>query len=244
LNTTSLRTAAAAIALLLAPAAFAALPFGSLSFVEPTGTAGPDDVIDVRLRFTLDMNSAPLQLVPGDLSGFVPEDLPTEGRTYDTATDSWVVRPFEHVTGANLNVYFSCNDTFTNGCNGAGHVYTYDFHFNDSAARPSAIGRSSLVLLPGESFEYVFATFTPPVGGAPAGDYAFYDSGLTLEFTGTGADGNFMYTQGITLGNTCAGGAHSECAFTRTITAVPEPQAWLLMALGLVGVAGVARRRA
>lgn len=239
----ALRIGAALAALTLAPAAFAALPFGTLSFVEPTGTVGPDEVIDVRLRFTLDMNSTALQLVPGDLSAFPPEDLPTEGLFYNPATQQQEQRTFAEVTGAHLNVFFSCSDTFTNNCNGANAVYTYGWHYDGTPQRPSAIGLSSLVLQPGESFEYVFVTFTPRAGGAPQGTYAFYGTGLTLSFTGVDAGGDPLYTNGVDLGTTCSGGQSAECAFTRTVTAVPEPQAWLLMGLGLAALVPLARRR-
>lgn len=239
----ALRATAVAAAVLLAPAAFAALPFGSLSFVEPTGTVGPTDVIDVRLRFTLGMESTPLLLAPGDLSGFQPEDLPTEGEFYNPLTQQYEARPFAQLTDASLNVWFSCSDTFTNNCNGTPRVYTYNWHYNGTPDRPSAIGMNTLSLQPGDSFEYVFVTFTPRAGGAPAGHYAFYGSGLSLSFNGVDDDGNFLYTNGVDLGFTCSNGQNPDCAFTRTVVAVPEPQTWLMLGLGLAALAPLARRR-
>jgi hypothetical protein len=244
----SIRTVLAALAVAslacTAPAALAALPSGTLAFVVPDGEVGPQDSIDVRVRFTLGQNAPALVFAPGDLGGFDPADIPTVGSFYDPLQQQYVERPFADVQGARLNTFFSCNDTFTGNCNSdPARAYDYDFHLDDTPARPSAVFKDTLTLMPGASFEYVFATFTPRGAGAPVGTYSYFNTGLTLEFYGVDGDGNFLVASGVELGTTCPLGPDPACAFTRTVTAVPEPQQWLLLALGLAGLAPLLRRR-
>jgi hypothetical protein len=234
---------AAALAALGAGApAHAALPFGTLEFSQRVGTALNTETIDVWMRLTLDPDSAPLTFSSNPLTGFDPDDLPTEGQYFNPDTQESETRAVAEITGAYLNTFFRCDDTFSGGCNGDTSNYSYSFFLTSQPGMPALNFRDSFELAPGASFEYVFAQFTPAPGGATPGTYFFYGTGATLNFWAYDADGNFLDTPSHDIGTTCGGGATADCAFTRVVE-VPEPATWGLMALGLLGVAGVARRR-
>jgi hypothetical protein len=235
--------ARAAVIGLAAPlSAQAALPFGALDFVQRVATVLPTDIIEVRMRLTLDPASPPLLFSSDPLTGFAPEDLPTEGQFFNPDTQQNETRPVASISGAYLNTYFGCSDTFTGGCNGNVSNYSYQFFLSSQPGSPSINFRDSFDLAPGASYEYVFATFTPAVGGAAPGTYLFYSTGVTLNFRAFDAAGNFLSTPSRDIGYTCAGGNTPECAFTRVVE-VPEPATWGLLGLGLFVVGGAAARR-
>ena len=89
--------AAAAAACLLPLAARAELPRGSLSFVVPTATVAPDEVIDVAMRLQLDADSAPLVFSSDPLAGFDAADLPTQGNWFDPVTGVPELRDFASI---------------------------------------------------------------------------------------------------------------------------------------------------
>ncbi len=65
--------------------------------------------------------------------------------------------------------------------------------------------------------------------------------GLGLRVRGLSASGSNLEAD-IFDATTCSGGG--ACSFTRTVTAVPEPGTWAMMAVGVaVGVAVLAGRR-
>lgn len=232
----------AAAALCAGQPARAALPYGTLEFVQRLGTVPNTETIDVWVRLTIDPASSPLNFSSNPLTGFDAADLPTEGQFFDPDTQQWETRAVAEITGAYLNTYFVCSDTFTGGCNASTTNYSYSFFLTSLPGMPSLNFRDSFALAPGESFEYVFAQFTPASGGASPGTYYFYGTGATLNFVAYDIAGNFLETQGHDIAATCAGGATEACAFTR-IVEVPEPSTWGLMGLGLLTVAGAARRR-
>jgi len=249
------RLLAASAATLFATASWAALPTGTLQYITPTGTVGANEQIDVWVRFTLDANSAPLNFSTdaqtGVVTGFAAADLPTQGTYFDAALGQTVTADFAQITGAGLNTVFYCTDTFTGACNGNTTNYTFNFFTASQPGMPSINFATSFNLAPGQSTDYVFGQFTPAAGGAAAGTYKLYNTGLFLYFTGVDADGHSLYYAdyfGSTgpntlLGQTCPGGNSDSCAFIRTVTAVPEPSTYGLMALGLAGVGLVKRRR-
>jgi hypothetical protein len=220
----------------------AALPTVSMSFSQQSGTVSATEVIDVWVTLTVDAGSSPLVFdssLPAPF-GFDAADLPVQGNHNDGATYGVEPVDFASYTAALTNTAYGCSGTFTNVCDAG--AYRFDFHLDSEPGRPSFNFLRALSLQPGKSFNYLFGSFTPVGGAAPAGIYTFYSSFADLEFDGFDADGHAMYAA-VGLGSTCADGESAACAFTRTVTAVPEPQTYALMGLGLLGIGFAARRR-
>ncbi len=240
---TIVRTAALAVGIFMAGQASAVLPFGRLTYKEPVATVGATEAIDVWMTLTLDPASPALDFSSYPLTGFDPADLPLQGRYFDQAQNDYVTSDFVSMDRVYLNTFFECSDTFTNGCNGADpKSYTYTFFTASEPGKPSINFLESFSLAPGQTHDYVFATFTPTNGSALPGVYKFYGTGVTLNFAGYDASGNYIVSD-YTLANSCQGPNSEACAFTREVAAIPEPaSAWL--ALAGLSVAGVLARRA
>ena len=93
---------------------------------------------------------------------------------------------------------------------------------------------------PGSITSYLFGTFTPTGGNAPAGLYRFYNA--SVSFTWENAMGDHFSSL---IADTCPR-QNDACAFSRDVFkvggAVPEPATWALMLAGF-GLVGSAIRR-
>lgn len=241
---TAFATAALALGIGALPlTATAALPYGSLHFVTPSGSATADETIDVMMRLELDPDSPPLVFSSDPLSGFDPADLPAQGTWFDPETGASELRDFASISGAFLNTYYVCTGNFTGEDCGPGASYSFNFWFNGDGGPPSLVGVNSFSLAPGASTEFLLGRFTPRDGGAEPGSYRFYTASVTLGFVGLDASGETLFSNGIDLATSCPTQS-DDCAFVRTVSVVPEPGSLALWLAG-VGAAGfLARRRA
>ena len=195
----------------------------TLTFDMPTATVASNVPIDINLTLTLDPLSDAIQT---DGIGDVTAGLSLAAILAAGGDPMDIVRPL-------VNVSFECSGTFTSVC-GSGPPYDFTF------AYPSLIGPANLNLQPGSVTQYLFGTFTPTGGNAPAGTYSFFNAAVNFNWTNA-AGAHFSSN----IAQTCPQ-QNPACAFTRTVyaanTAVPEPATWAMMLTGF-GLAGAAFRR-
>jgi PEP-CTERM motif len=206
----------------------------SLTFNAPTGAVASNAAIDVFLTLTLDANSDALTT---DATG-----KPTSG--FDYAGYTGPIDLNDPNTRVIFNESFGCSGTFVDGCGGGSSAYEWNFNFN----QPNFIGPVDFNLQPGQSFSWLFGTFTPIGGNAAAGLYTFYNASTLVQIYNPGADPNDPNDDQrdfINFAQTCPT-QEASCAFTREVfaanNAVPEPGTWGMMILGF-GVVGSALRR-
>ncbi len=221
-------TAAGTLAMSGAPAQ--AVVNATLSFVTPTGIVGPTDAVQIYARLTL----------AGDSDALATD---SSGRIISGIDDAdWTVAGIDpaQISYTFLNVFLQCGGNFLTACTG-GPAYEFDV--------PIAYYLRDFSLQAGQSFEFLYGTFTPTGGVAAPGDYSWYNMGI---YAGAlDENGNAFQTAGpdpreitINVAQSCPG-QESSCAFTRTVVetaAVPEPASWALM-IGGFALAGAAMRR-
>lgn len=93
----------AAACLLMSQAAWAELPRGSLTFLQPTGTASTTDAIDIWVRLTLDADSPAFTFSSYPLAGISLSDLPPYGYHYDPSTGSYSYGTFARIDSITLS---------------------------------------------------------------------------------------------------------------------------------------------
>lgn len=216
---------------------------GTLEFVNPTDTANSTDSIPVWVRFTLDQFSDPL-ILTGDPSETPPFGVDpsvysslTDFYSYDwqTGTSHRIINgTINRVDSIYLNTWFSCSGSFTSSCT-VGPEYDFNWAYQPEGG---IIGSNNIFILPGDSRDYLFGTFTPTNGSAAEGVYEFFGTGLSFnivgEVTGIEVDDQGNPVSGIpaVFANASASfdlaSTHGSTPFTRTVTAVPLPNAFWL----------------
>ena len=217
----------------------------SLSFAEPNGTVGANDVIPiiVSIRNTTDTDFVFDGNDPDNFYGIPGIEVPSEG-----FNDDGDLATFGNSPNAFLNFSFTCSGSFFTaggtpfGACPPGDEYEFVL-FSDR----EPFFADSFELMAGASVEFEFGQFIPLAGGATPGDYDFFGVSLFLDLFGFGEDegGNEIFlTEFIDIASTCTTG-DSTCAFTRTVAISPVPlpaSAWLLFT-ALRGLFGARKYR-
>lgn len=220
----------------LAQAAFSSL---KLEFTQPTGTVLATETIPIWV--TLTNNDAQAFVFDSSLpmAGLNTPDIPTSAWIYDPVTQQYAEHVFASYTSFRLSVGVGCSGSFTSNCNPG--AYSFDFASSEPFGNPFQLGS-------GQSFTYLFGTFTPVGEAAPAGTYEFYRSVVWLDVNGVDTDGTEISAV-VLPATTCNSDTTADCLaagatiFTRDVVAVPEPANALMLALGLAGMAATLHRR-
>lgn len=214
------KVVAAALAAFAVTSSYAQ-PHMTLDFVQASGVVSPTEDIPVWVRFTLDeeLNFDFSQPAPYGMSpDLIPTSYPS-GRPISNGATFVVGAPtysYSCVSGAG-----DCmNDAYTWSFPDASDPRVFGYGQNDGQLKLDA-----------GSYEYLAGTFKPRGEVAP-GDYSMHTINFEIAFVVSDpafTSSRFAYA---VLASTCS--QSTSCAFTRTVSAVPEPHALVLLAIGLV----------
>ena len=200
-----------------------ALPASTVSWVQRTGTTDGVSTVEVWLRLTVDVQANGPLVLDGSQTSFDVND-------YAQLSD------FATIDGIFNSGSAFCSTNFfpeppLNGCADLASPWKFEFSFTaDSFFQPQATP-----LQPGDSRDYLFATFAPQNGPVANGVYSFSNATLFLYVTGTDAAGGNL-TRDLAIGETCSA-LSASCSFDREVISVPEPASYGLMAMGVLGLA-------
>lgn len=199
-----------------------AVPAATLTHLEREAVTNGAVDVDIWLRVTagetLDFNGTS-GFLPGELSEFAVIDTIAPTASATCAGTFWPQAPLS-----------SCYDA----------AAPWRFNFNTDFAT-SWERLNGMTLAAGESADFLIGRFSPQNGTVAPGLYSARNFSLELYVTGTEASGAPLQ-RWFTLADSCAA-VDERCAFTRTVTAVPEPATAALLPLGLGLLAWHRRRR-
>lgn len=215
------KVVAAAMAAFAITSSFAQ-PHMTLDFVQASGVVSPTEDIPVWVRFTLDeaLNFDFSQPAPYGLS---PDLIPT---SYPSGRP--ISKGATFVVGAAPTYSLSCVPGTGDCMNGA---YTWSF---PDASDPRVFGygqNEGQLKLDAGSYEYLAGTFKP-FGEVAPGDYSLHTINFEIGFLVSDPAFKGLRSAYAVLASTCS--QSTSCAFTRTVSAVPEPHPLALLAIGLV----------
>lgn len=220
-------------------AAFAALMAGvcsasvaqpgvTVSYLQPTGTVGVTDNIEVWVRVAADHAYGTNEGVP---FGFNVSELPANGHGYDPALGTSHDQPFVSYTSLQILAGWSCS----NACSPAGYSFQRYQGLNAWSSQSGANLYTGTFLV---------GTYVPVAGGVAPGTHAFaLTPEIQFNVRGVSASGTELSALIGSTSSACFYTDRPACTFTRTVvSSVPEPgMAWMGL-LGLVGMAGAVRR--
>ena len=209
---------AVALAAAVFSSAAVALPATTVSWVQQSGATSPTDPVDIWVRLTVDSAATGPLVIDGTTTSFAPSDL---------AGFSTIDRVQQQAGTACAGSFFGA------GCGDQANAWA--FEFNNVPSPEMWLYAAPLTLMPGQSKDFLFGSFTPQNGPVAPGTYRWeYGASLELVVVGTDASGS-PYAELFSVGSTCEPFAE-HCVFTRTVSAVPEPESYAIFALGLAGI--------